>query len=49
VTIRLPEGTRPKKVQLLTAGKTVDYKQTATAIVLIVPSVEVHEVVAIDL
>jgi hypothetical protein len=49
VTIRLPEGTRPKKVQLLTAGKTVDYKQTATAIVLTVPSVEVHEVVAIDL
>ncbi len=49
LTVRLPEGSRPKKVQLLTAGKTVDYKLTGTAITVTVPSVEVHEVVAIDL
>jgi len=49
ITVRLPEGTRPKKVQLLTAGKTVDYKPIGTAITLTVPSVDVHEVVAIDL
>ena len=49
ITVRLPAGTRPKKVQLLTAGKTVDYKLTGTAITLTVPSVDVHEVVAIDL
>jgi putative glycosyl hydrolase-like family 6 (GHL6) protein len=49
LTVRLPEGSRPKKVQLLTAGKTLDYKLSGTAITLTVPSVEVHEVVAIDL
>jgi hypothetical protein len=49
LTVRLPEGSRPKKVQLLTAGKTVDYKVTGTAMTLTVPSIDVHEVVAIDL
>jgi hypothetical protein len=49
LTVRLPDGAKPKKVQLLTAGKTVDYKLTGTAVMLTVPSVEVHEVVAIDL
>ena len=49
LTVRLPEGSRPKKVQLLTAGKTGDYKLSGTAIMLTVPSVDVHEVVAIDL
>jgi len=44
----LPEGARPKKVQLLTAGKTVDYRVSGTAVMLTVPSVDVHEVVAID-
>jgi hypothetical protein len=42
-------ATRPKKVQLLTAGKTVDYKLNGTVLTLTVPSIEVHEVVAIDL
>ena len=49
VTVALPEARRPQAVRLLTAGKTVDYKQSGTAITLTVPSVEVHEVVAIDL
>jgi hypothetical protein len=49
LTVRLPEGARPKKVQLLTAGKTVDYKLSGTAVMLTVPSIDVHEVVAIDL
>jgi hypothetical protein len=48
VSIRLPDGTHPKKVQLLTAGKTVDYKLAGPVVTLTVPSVEVHEVVAID-
>ena len=48
VTVKLPEGARPKKVQLLTAGKTVDYRVSGTAVMLTVPSVDVHEVVAID-
>jgi hypothetical protein len=49
LTVRLPEGTRPRKVQLLTAGKSVDFKTTGQAITLTVPSIDVHEVVAIDL
>jgi Hypothetical glycosyl hydrolase 6/Beta-galactosidase trimerisation domain len=50
VSVRLPNGARPKKVQLLTAGKTVDYKMLdGTVCVVTVPSIAVHEVVAIDL
>jgi hypothetical protein len=49
VSVRLPEGTRPKKVQLLTAGKSVDFKMMGQVVVLTVPSIDVHEVVAIDL
>src|SRR3954447_245172 len=47
VSVRLPDGARPKKVQLLTAGKAVDYTMTGTVCLLTVPSIEVHEVVAI--
>jgi hypothetical protein len=49
VSVRLPDGTRPKKVQLLTAGKAVDVKTTGQVVMLTVPSIDVHEVVAIDL
>jgi hypothetical protein len=50
VSVKLPDGARPKKVQLLTAGKTVDYKlMGGTVCILTVPSIDVHEVVAIDL
>jgi hypothetical protein len=50
VSVRLPEGTRPKKVQLLTAGKNItDFKMTGQVVMLTVPSIDVHEVVAIDL
>jgi Hypothetical glycosyl hydrolase 6 len=49
VSVRLPDGARPKKVQLLTAGKSVDVKMTGQVAMLTVPSIDVHEVVAIDL
>ena len=49
VSIRLPDGARPRKVQLLTAGTPVDFKMTGTVCLLTVPSIDVHEVVAIDL
>jgi hypothetical protein len=50
VSVRLPDGTRPKRVQLLTAGRNVaDLKMTGQTITLTVPSIDVHEVVAIDL
>ncbi|HXG70362.1 MAG TPA: hypothetical protein VNJ04_07075 [Gemmatimonadaceae bacterium] len=45
--IRLPDGARARKVQLLTAGTTVA-AQTATARCGSLPSVSVHEVIAID-
>jgi len=47
LTVRV--ASRPKKVQLLTAGKTVDYKLNGTVLTFTVPSIDVHEVVAIDL
>jgi hypothetical protein len=50
VSVRLPDGMRPKKVQLLTAGKNIaDFKMTGQVVMLTVPSIDVHEVVAIDL
>ena len=49
VRIRLPEGARARKVQLLTAGATPRTETAARTITVTVPSVDVHEVVAIDL
>jgi hypothetical protein len=49
VRIRLPEGARPGRVQLLTAGVTPPVQRTGGVISLTVPSIEVHEVIAIDL
>jgi hypothetical protein len=47
--IRLPEGTRPTKVQLLTAGTVLRDNPSGEDLRLTVPSVDIHEVVAIDL
>ena len=47
--IRLPEGAEAKKVQLLTAGTVLRDRSSAGVLQVTVPSVEVHEVVAIDL
>jgi hypothetical protein len=49
VRIRLPEGVRPQKVHLLTAGTTLNPAVTAGICTVTVPSVDVHEVIAIDL
>jgi hypothetical protein len=48
VRVRLPEGARAKKVQLLTAGSTLRAREAAGVLTITVPSVEIHEVVAID-
>lgn len=48
VRIRLPAGTRAGPVRLLTAGTTPRVEHGAGALTVSVPSVEVHEVVAID-
>ncbi len=48
VRVRLPDGLRPRKVHLLTAGTTPRTRQSDGVLTITVPSVEVHEVVAID-
>jgi hypothetical protein len=47
--IRLPAGSRPAKVQLLTAGATVTAQPENGMLRVVIPSVDVHEVIAIDL
>jgi len=49
VRITLPEGTRARKVQLLTAGASPAVQTAGRVVTLTVPSVDVHEVIAIDL
>ncbi len=48
VQIRLPQGARPAKIQLLTAGSTPRATTSGGVITVTVPSVELHEVIAID-
>ena len=47
--IQLPTGVQAKKVQLLTAGATPRVENEGTSLTVTVPSVAVHEVIAIDL
>ena len=49
VRIRLPAGTRARSVHLLTAGTPVNVRPAGGVMELTVPSVELHEIVAIDL
>ena len=49
VRVRLPANTRARRVQLLTAGTPVPTQEANGLVTLTVPSVDVHEVVAIDL
>jgi len=49
VAIRVPEGRSVRRVQLLVSGKTAGIKQDANVIRLQIPSIELHEVVAVDL
>jgi hypothetical protein len=47
--IRLPDGMNPRKIQLLTAGTTITPRVVGGVCTVTVPSVDVHEVIAIDL
>jgi hypothetical protein len=47
--IRIPAGVRATKVQLLTAGTAPRVQEAAGLLTVTVPSVDVHEVIAIDL
>ena len=49
VRIRLSPGARPRRVQLLTARTTPRVDDDNGALVVTVPSIDVHEVIAIDL
>ena len=49
VVVRLPQGAKATKVQLLVAGRVVPVEQSGGLMKLVVPSVLDHEVIAIDL
>ncbi len=49
VRVRLPEGARAKKVQLLAAARTPTNMRTGQYLTITVPSILDHEVIAIDL
>jgi putative glycosyl hydrolase-like family 6 (GHL6) protein len=49
VRIHLPSGAAAKQVRLLTAGTSLDARASEGVLVATVPSVDVHEVIAIDL
>jgi len=49
VRVRLPQGMRAAKVSLLVSGETARVREETGALSLVVPSIAVHEVIAIDL
>jgi putative glycosyl hydrolase-like family 6 (GHL6) protein/glycosyl hydrolase family 42 (putative beta-galactosidase) len=49
VRVRLPEGRKAKRVQLLVSGQEPRTREAGDSIEVTVPSIGVHEVVAIDL
>ncbi len=49
VKVRLPQGKKARKVQLLVAGSSLQTQESAGYLTVTVPSIEVHEVVAVDL
>lgn len=48
VTVRLPQGTKARKVQLLVSRQTARARETNESVTLTIPSILDHEVVAID-
>jgi hypothetical protein len=49
VRVRLPEGSRAKRVQLLVAGTSLPIRESAGWLEVKVPSIRAHEVIAVDL
>jgi hypothetical protein len=49
VRLRLPAGTRARKIHLLAANKTPPLKQDGEYLSLAVPSILDHEIIAVDL
>ena len=48
VRVRLPEGVKPRAVRLLSAGADADWMLSGGVLGVRVPSVQIHEVIAID-
>jgi len=48
VRVRMPRGLHPKQVRLLTAGTQPAFDVTEGVVSMTVPSIDVHEVIAID-
>ena len=48
VTVRIPDGRRARRVQLLVSGRTPAVREANGRITLTIPSILDHEVVAID-
>ena len=48
VRVRMPRGLHPKQVRLLTAGTQPEFEVMNGAVSMTVPSIDVHEVIAID-
>lgn len=49
VRVRIPQGRRVVKARLLVAGREIPFRDEGGAIAVDVPSIDVHEVVALDL
>ena len=49
VTVRLPQGAKARKVQLLVSRQPARVRETNDAVTLTIPSILDHEVIAIDL
>ncbi len=49
VRIRMPDGRRVNKAHFLVSGKTPVWRQTGSVVSLTVPSIDLHEVIALDL
>ena len=48
VRLRLPEGLKARRLQLLVAGKAPDFVQSGGSLEVVVPSILAHEVIAVD-
>jgi Hypothetical glycosyl hydrolase 6/Beta-galactosidase trimerisation domain len=49
VRIRVPDGRRVRKAHFLVSGKTPVYRESGGVVSLTVPSIDLHEVIALDL
>jgi hypothetical protein len=49
VRIRVPDGRRVRKAHFLVSGRTPAYRQAGGVVSLAAPSIDLHEVIALDL